>query len=65
MSTRARLSIQIDRRNETGRRIVRRVARVEDLVVAVAAFEAASRRWPAQTITLRHGGSIIENSRTE
>ena len=65
MSTRTRLSIKIDRRNETGGRIVRYVARIDDLVVAVAAFEAACRRWPAQTITLRHGGSIIENSRTE
>jgi hypothetical protein len=65
MATRRGLSIRIDRRNETGRRIVRHVARIDDLVVAVAAFEAACRRWPAQTITLRHGGGVIENSRTE
>lgn len=65
MSISTRLSIRIDRWSSTGGRIVSHVARLDDLVVAAATFEAACRRWPAQTITLRHGDSMIENSRTE
>jgi hypothetical protein len=65
MSIRERLSIRIDRWDESGGRIVNQVARINDLMVAVATYEAACRRWPAETITLRHGASMIENSRSE
>jgi hypothetical protein len=41
------------------------VAGVENLMVAMAAYEAACRHWPDETITLRQGAHIIEDSRKE
>jgi hypothetical protein len=29
----------------------------------MAAFEAACRRWPGETITLRQGARVVEDSR--
>ena len=37
----------------------------EDLVVAMAAYEAACRHWPGETVTLRQGTRVIEDSRKE
>ena len=37
----------------------------EDLMVAMAAYEAACRHWPGETITLRQGTRVIEDSRKE
>jgi hypothetical protein len=37
----------------------------EDLMVAMAAYEAACRQWPGETITLRQGTRVIEDSRKE
>jgi hypothetical protein len=39
------------------------IAGSEDLMVAVAAYEAACRHWPGETITLRQGARVIEDSR--
>jgi hypothetical protein len=41
------------------------VAGSEDLMVAMAAYEAACRHWPGETITLRQGARVIEDSRKE
>ena len=41
------------------------VAGTEDLMVAMAAYEAACRQWPGETITLRQGARVIEDSRKE
>ena len=41
------------------------VAGTEDLMVAMAAYEAACRHWPGETITLRQGTRVIEDSRKE
>jgi hypothetical protein len=35
----------------------------EDLMVAMAACEAACRHWPGETTTLRQGARVIEDSR--
>ena len=37
----------------------------EDLLVAMAAYEAACRHWPGETVTLRQGTPVIEDSRKE
>ena len=37
----------------------------EDLLVAMAAYEAACRHWPGETVTLRQGTRVIEDSRKE
>ena len=41
------------------------VAGSEDLLVAMAAYEAACRHWPGETVTLRQGTRVIEDSRKE
>ena len=41
------------------------VAGVENLMVAMAAYEAACQHWPDETITLRQGARIIDDSRKE
>jgi hypothetical protein len=39
------------------------VAGIEDFQIAQATFEAACKRWPSETITLRQGARVIEDSR--
>ena len=39
------------------------VAGVENLIVAMATYEAACWQWPGETITLRQGSRVIEDSR--
>jgi hypothetical protein len=34
-------------------------------MVAIATYEAACRHWPGETITLRQGARVIEDSRKE
>jgi hypothetical protein len=43
--------------------LLEHVAGIEDFQVAQATFEAACKRWPGETITLRQGARIIEDSR--
>jgi hypothetical protein len=42
---------------------VHHVADVDDLTVALAIYEAASKRWPGDCITLRQGSRVIADSR--
>jgi hypothetical protein len=55
----------IDRWDRDGHTIMDHVAGSEDLMVAMAAYEAACRHWPGETITLRQGARVIEDSRKE
>jgi hypothetical protein len=60
---RTTFSFRIDRWDHDGNTIMDHVAGVENLIVAMAAYEAACRHWPGETITLRRGARIIEDSR--
>jgi hypothetical protein len=62
---RSQFAFHIDRWDRGGQTILMRVAGVENLLVAMAAYEAACRHWPGETITLRQGARVIEDSRTE
>jgi hypothetical protein len=52
-----------DRWDRDGHTIMDHVAGTEDLMVAMAAYEAACRHWPGETTTLRQGARVIEDSR--
>jgi hypothetical protein len=39
------------------------IAEFEDPMVAMAAYEAACRHWPGDTVTPRQGARVIEDSR--
>ena len=62
---RTQFTFRIDRWDKDGHSIMDHVAGVEDLRVAMAAYEAACRHWPGETITLRQGQRILEDSRQE
>ena len=62
---RTTFSFRIDRWDRDGNTVMDHVAAVENLMVAMAAYEAACRHWPGETITLRQGAKIIEDSRKE
>jgi hypothetical protein len=62
---RNQFAFRIDRWDREGHTIMDHVAGIEDLMVAMAAFEAACRHWPDETITLRQGARVIEDSRKE
>jgi hypothetical protein len=61
--TRAHFAYRIDRWDSAGDSIMEHVAGIEDFTIAVAAYEAACKRWPSETITLRQGARVIEDSR--
>jgi hypothetical protein len=62
---RTQFAFRIDRWDRDGHTIMDHVAASEDLMFAMAAYEAACRHWPGQTITLRQGARVIEDSRKE
>jgi len=62
---RTQFAFRIDRWDRDGHTIMDHVAGSEDLMVAMAAYEAACRHWPGETITLRQGARVIEDSRKE
>jgi hypothetical protein len=61
---RTQFAFRIDRWDCDGHTIMDHVAGSEDLMVAMA-YEAACRHWPGETITLRQGARVIEDSRKE
>ena len=50
---RTTFSFRIDRWDRDGNTVMDHVAGVDNLMVAMAAYEAACRHWPGETITLR------------
>ena len=60
---RTQFTFRIDRWDHDGHTIMDHVAGSEDLLVAMAAYEAACRHWPGETITLCQGTRVIEDSR--
>jgi hypothetical protein len=63
MTTRANFAFRVDRWDQLGENILDHVAGIEDFQIAQATFEAAYKRWPSETITLRQGARVIEDSR--
>ena len=61
-TTKADFAYCIDRWDPSGT-VVRRVADVDDLAVAVATYEAACKRWPGNCFRLRQGSRVIADSR--
>jgi hypothetical protein len=55
-------AFRIDRWDNNGNAI-EHVAWIEDFDVALAAFRAACLRWLGESITLRQGARLIEDSR--
>ena len=60
---RTQFTFRIDRWDRDGHTIMDHIAGSEDLMVAMAAYEAACRHWPGETTTLRQGARVIEDSR--
>jgi hypothetical protein len=54
---------RIDRWDTYGGNIVHHIANMNDLGLAMAAYEAACKLWPGELITLRQGARIIKATR--
>ena len=53
---------RIDRWDTYGGDIIHHIANMNDLELAMAAYEAACKQWPDEVITLRQGARIIKAS---
>ena len=53
----------IDRWDTYGGNIIHHIAIIDDLELAMAAYEAACKQWPGEAITLRQGARIIKATR--
>jgi hypothetical protein len=54
---------RLDRWDAHGGNIIHHIAIIDDLELAMAAYEAACKRWPGEAITLRQGARIIKATR--
>ena len=51
---------RIDRWDTYGGNIIHHIANMNDLELAMAAYEAACKQWPGEIITLRQGARLIK-----
>jgi hypothetical protein len=51
---------RLDRWDTHGGNIIQHIAIIDDLELAMAAYEAACKQWPGEAITLRQGARIIK-----
>jgi hypothetical protein len=51
---------RLDRWDTYGGNIIHHIAIMDDLELAMAAYEAACKQWPGEAITLRQGARIIK-----
>jgi hypothetical protein len=58
--TKTHFAYRIDRWDADGNSIMEHVAGCNDLTVAVAAHDAAVRRWAGEVIALLHSARVIE-----
>jgi hypothetical protein len=58
-----RLAHHIEMCDDEGRKVIVRVADVDDYLLALVTYNAACRRWPDAHIRLRRGTCVIEDSR--
>jgi hypothetical protein len=56
---------RIDRWDTYGGNIIHHIANMNDLELAMVAYEAACKLWPEELITLRQGARIIKATRIE
>jgi transposase len=61
--TESHFAYRIDRWDANGDSVVKRLADIDDLLVARATYEAACKRWPGERITVRQETRVIEDSR--
>jgi hypothetical protein len=54
---------RIDRWDSYRGNIIQHIANMNDLELAMAAYEAACKVWPGKLITLRQGARIIRSTR--
>jgi hypothetical protein len=54
---------RIDRWDTYGDNIIHHIANMNDLELAMAAYEAVCKLWPGELITLRQGARIIKATR--
>ena len=54
---------RLDRWDTNGGNIIHHIANIDDLELAMAAYEAACKRWPGNCFTLRQGSRVIADSR--
>jgi hypothetical protein len=54
---------RIDRWGSSGGNIIQHIANMNDLELAMAAYEAACKQWPGEIVTLRQGAHIIKATR--
>jgi hypothetical protein len=62
-NTDTNFTYRIDRWDTHGRNIIQHIANVDDLVLAMAAYEAARKHWPGELITLREGARVVKDTR--
>jgi hypothetical protein len=62
-TTKTHFDYRIDRWDIDGGNIIQHIANIDDLALAMAAYEAACKNWPGEKITLRQGARVIKDSR--
>jgi hypothetical protein len=54
---------RVDLWDSTGEKVLRPLAGIEDVELAMATYRAACERWPGANITLQAGAKLIEDRR--
>ena len=63
MNAETDFAYRVDRWDTYGGNIIHHIANMNDLELAMAAYEAACKQWPGEIITLRQGAHIIKATR--
>jgi hypothetical protein len=63
MTEKTDFAYRIDRWDTNGNNIIQHIANIDDLGLAMAAYEAACKHWPDEIVTLRQGACVVRDSR--
>jgi hypothetical protein len=63
MNAETDFTYRVDRWDTYGGNIIHHIANMNDLELAMAAYEAACKQWPGEIITLRQGALLINATR--
>jgi hypothetical protein len=63
MNAETDFAYRVDRWDTYGGNIIHHIANMNDLELAMAAYEAACKQWPGEIITLRQGALLIKATR--